>query len=77
MAEHLTRDEFLAHIEPIRKDIEALVALQREQNSKVSLHHTRLTLLEERPSPGRAATSGISAVVSGLITGLGMWLSRE
>jgi hypothetical protein len=77
MSEHLNRDEFLAHIAPIREDIKELVSLQREQNSKVAKHDTRLTLLEERTPPGRIATSGISAVVSGVITGLGMWLSSQ
>ena len=77
MSEHLSKDEFLAHIAPIREDIKELVALNREQNSKVAKHDTRLTLLEERTPPGRIAAGSISAVVSGVIAGLGMWLSRE
>lgn len=73
--EHLSRDEFLAHIEPIKKDIAEFVQLQREQNSRVSKSETRIAILEDR-SPGRVA-SGVSAVVSGVITGLGMWFSAH
>ena len=75
MAEHLSKDEFLAHIEPIRKDIQELVALQREQNSKVSKAETRIAILEDR-SPGRIAT-GVSAIVSGVVSGLGVWFSQK
>lgn len=75
MAEHLSKDEFLAHIEPIRKDIQELVALLREQNSRVAKTETRIAVLEDR-SPGRVAT-GVSAVVAGVVSGLAMWFSSK
>ena len=75
MPEHLTKDEFLAHIEPIREDIKQLVDLQREQNGRVSKNESRIAVLEDR-SPSRVSAS-VSAVVSGLVTGLGVWFSRD
>lgn len=73
--QHLTRLEFLAHMEPLKGDIQEIVQLQREQNSRVSKSETRIAVLEDR-SPGRVA-SGVSAVVSGVITGLGIWFSSQ
>lgn len=73
--EHLSKDEFLAHIEPIRKDIADLVALQKEQNGKVGAHETRIAVLEER-SPKREA-GGISAIVAAIISGLAWWASQK
>lgn len=73
--EHLTRTEFLAHMEPIRDDIKQLIQLQREQNSHVAKHEIRLAILEDR-SPGRVAT-GVSAVVSGVISGLAVFFSQK
>lgn len=77
MGEHLSKDEFLAHMGPIREDIKELVALQREQNSKVSKAETRIAVLEERTPPGRIESGVVSAVVSGLITGIGAWLNTH
>jgi hypothetical protein len=77
MGEHLSKDEFLAHMGPIREDIKELVALQREQNSKVSKHAERLATLEERTPPGRIETGVVSAVISGIITGVGAWLNAQ
>ena len=73
--EHLTKDEFLAHMEPIRDDIRELVTLLREQNGRVSKVETRVAVLEDR-SPGRVS-AGVSAIVSGLMTGLGVWFSSK
>ena len=75
MPEHLTKDEFLAHIEPIRKDIQEIVTLQREQNGRVGKVETRVAILEDR-HPGRVAGS-VSAVVSGVISGLAVWFSSQ
>lgn len=75
MDEHLSKSEFIAHMGPIREDIAELVRLQREQNGRVSKTETRIAVLEDR-SPGRVA-SGVSAVVSGVITGLGMWIGSQ
>lgn len=77
MAEHLSKDEFLAHIGPIRKDLEDLVLLQREQNSKVSKAETRLAVLEERTPPSRMESNVVSAIVSGVISGVGAWFSAQ
>jgi len=72
MDEHLSKNEFLAHIGPMRDDIKEIMALQREFG-KVE---TRVAVLEERSSPSKVA-SGVSAVVSGVITGLGIWFSSK
>lgn len=48
----LSRDEFLAHIGPIREDISTLVQLQREANGRVGKAEVRIAILEDR-SPGR------------------------
>lgn len=74
-AEHLTKDEFLAHMGPIREDIKELVQLQRLQNGRVSKAETRLAILEDR-SPGRIA-GAVSALISGIMTGLGLWYSGK
>lgn len=73
--EHLSKAEFIAHMDPIKKDIEELVRLQREQNGNVAEVKTRVAVLEDR-SPGRVAT-GISAIVSGVISGLGVYFSQK
>jgi hypothetical protein len=72
----LSKDEFLAHIGPIRDDIKEIMMLQREQNGRVGKVETRIAVLEERTPPSRVA-SGVSAVVSGVITGLGIWFSSK
>lgn len=74
-SEHLTKDEFLAHIGPMKEDISQLVELQREQNGNVAAVKTRVAVLEDR-SPGRVSAS-VSAVISGVVTGLGIWFTRE
>jgi hypothetical protein len=73
--EHLSKDEFLAHMTPLREDIKELVALQREQNGRIGKNEVRIAILEDR-SPGRVA-SAVSAVVSGVISGVGVWLSSH
>ena len=72
----LSKDEFLAHIGPIRDDIKEMMTLQREQNGRVGRVETRVAVLEERTPPSRVA-SVIAAVVSGAITGLGVWFSSK
>ena len=74
--EHLSKAEFLAHIGPIREDIAQLVELQRQQNGRVSNTETKIAILEDRASPSRVA-SGVSALVSAAITGLGMYFSNK
>lgn len=75
MAEHLTKDEFTAHMEPIKDDIKEIIALQREANGRTGKLETRVSVLEDR-SPGRVSAS-VSAIVSGVLTGVGIWLSRD
>lgn len=76
MSEHLTRDEFKAHMEPLRDDIRELIALQREANRRVGKAETRIAVLEERTPPSKVA-SGVSAAVSAIISGLGIWISSH
>jgi hypothetical protein len=74
--EHLSKGEFMAHIGPIRDDIRELIALQRAQNGRVGEAEKKIAVLEDRASPGRVA-SGVSALVSAAITGLGMYFSSK
>lgn len=61
----LTRDEFLAHMQPMRDDIAELVRLQREANGRMGKAEVRLAILEDR-SPGRVGmitgTVGATAI---------------
>ena len=75
MNEHLTRDEFLAHMGPIRDDIREMTALIREQNGRVRAAEQKIVVLEER-NPNRGA-AGVSALISGVIAGLAMWISSQ
>jgi hypothetical protein len=75
MSENLTKDEFVAHITPLRESVATLVQLQRDQNGRVGRAETRIAVLEDR-SPGRVSAS-VSAVISGVITGLGLWFSSK
>lgn len=77
MDEHLSKSEFLAHIGPIREDIKALVTLQREQNGRVSRTETRIAVLEDRTTPSRLETNGLSALISAVISGFSMWLGSH
>lgn len=75
--EHLSRDEFLAHIEPIRKDIAEIVGLQRAQNGRVGSVETRVAVLEARDEPHTKRDAvGVSALVSAVINGVAMWLGQ-
>jgi len=49
----LSRDEFIAHVSPMREDIAELVRLQREANGRLAKAEARIAVLEDR-SPGRA-----------------------
>jgi hypothetical protein len=48
----LSREEFLAHVGPIRDNIAELVRLQREANGRMGKAEVRIAVLEDR-SPGR------------------------
>jgi hypothetical protein len=72
----LSKDEFLAHIGPIRDDIKEIMMLQREQNGRVGRVETRVAVLEERTPPGKVSAT-VSAIVSGVISGLGVWFSSR
>ena len=64
----LSREEFLAHVEPIRKNIDEIVQLQREQNGRVGKAEIRIAVLEDR-APARAGLisgsvgAGVIAIV--------------
>ena len=66
MSDSISREEFLAHIEPIRKDVQELVTLQREQNGRVFKLDARVSILEDR-APTRAAA--VVGAASGTIAG--------
>lgn len=68
MSESISREEFLAHIEPIRNDIQELVVLQREQNGRVFKLDGRVAILEDRaPTRAAAAMGAASGTVAGAI----------
>jgi hypothetical protein len=73
--EHLSKNEFVAHMGPIKEDIAEIVRLQREQNGRVGKVETRVAILEDR-SPKREAV-GISAVVSAIVNGIAMWVGAQ
>ncbi len=75
MSEHLTKPEFDAHMDPIRDDIKEIVGLLRAQNGRIYDAEKKIAVLEDR-SPNRGA-AGVSALVSGIIAGLAMWLSQK
>lgn len=64
----LTRDEFLAHMQPMRDDIAELVRLQREANGRMGKAEVRLAILEDR-SPGRVGmiTGGVGATAIAVV----------
>lgn len=61
MSEPISREEFLAHMEPIRQDIKELVSLQREQNGRVFKLDARVSVLEDRTPTRTAATIGAAS----------------
>jgi hypothetical protein len=65
MAEHLSKDEFVAHMGPIREDIKELVQLQREQNGRVNKLEHRVGVLSWAYTAGAAALSFISYKITG------------
>lgn len=68
MSESISREEFLAHIEPIRDDIKEMVALQREQNGRVAKIETRVGILEDRaPTRAAAAVGAASGTIAGTL----------
>jgi hypothetical protein len=71
----LSKEEFMAHMGPMREDIAELVKLWREQNGRVSKAETRIAILEDR-SPKREAI-GISAIVSAVVNGIAMWVGSQ
>jgi hypothetical protein len=71
----LSKEEFMAHIGPMREDIAEMVKLQREQNSRVGKAETRIAILEDR-SPKREAV-GISAIVSAVFLARRWWWTKR
>jgi hypothetical protein len=65
MPDPLTRDEFLAHLVPIRGRLDEVVTLQRAANGRASKVETRLAVLEDR-SPHRASLVAGGASVAGI-----------
>lgn len=75
MADSISREEFLAHIEPIRRDVQELVTLQREQNGRVFKLDSRVAILEDRTPNRTAATIGAASgsAAGALFTFLQRW----
>lgn len=64
----LSREEFLAHIEPLRARLDELVELQRVANGRTGKLETRVAILEDR-SPGRSG--GLwGSIVAALLVGM-------
>jgi hypothetical protein len=62
--------EVLAAILGVHSRLDAL-------NGRTRTLENKITILEERTPPSRIAAGSISAIVSGLISGLGMWVSNQ
>lgn len=78
MSEPISREEFLAHMEPIRQDIKELVSLQREQNGRVFRLDARVSVLEDRTPTRTAATIGAASgsAAGALLTFLHQFFSK-
>lgn len=61
----LTREEFHAHVAPMREDIAEMVRLQRDANGRLAKAETRLAVLEDRSIRVSVISGG---VVAGVIT---------
>jgi hypothetical protein len=71
MSDPISREEFLAHIEPIRQDVQELVKLQREQNGRVFKLDARVGILEDRaPTRAAAAVGAASGTAAGALLAL-------
>jgi hypothetical protein len=62
-------EELLAAIKGVHERLDTL-------NGRTRTLETRTAVLEERTPAGKIA-SGVSALVSGLISGIGLWLSSR
>jgi hypothetical protein len=65
MAEHLSKDEFHAHIGPIRDDIKEIVQLQREQNGRVHTLENKVSVLSWAYGVAAAAAGAVVAKLTG------------
>lgn len=66
MSNPVTREELIAHLDPLRADVREVVDLLREQNSRISKSETKIAILEDRQPPARTAAvwgSGAGAFV--------------
>lgn len=61
MSEPISREEFLAHAQPIQADVKEIVSLLREQTQHVNALDKRLAILEDRQPSRQAAQWGGSA----------------
>ena len=74
----LTKELFLAHMEPLTVKVAELAEAQKTANGRTGKLETRVSVLEDR-SPGRAgviAGSVGASVVAGLLE-LGKWLAHR
>lgn len=61
MSTPITREEFLAHAQPIQDDVREIVELLREQGKTVSTLDKRIAILEDRQPTRQAAQWGAAA----------------
>lgn len=76
-----SNEQILVHIGYLREDMAELKQLQREANGRTGKLESRVTLvenrIEEQRSPSNRASATISAIVSGAISGIGVWLAQK
>jgi hypothetical protein len=61
----LSKDEFLAHIGPMRDDIKEMMSLQREQNGRVSKLETKVSVLSWAYGVGSAVIAFVFTKLTG------------
>jgi ABC-type transporter Mla maintaining outer membrane lipid asymmetry ATPase subunit MlaF len=54
----ISREEFLAHVQPIQDDVRRIVSLLEKQSSEVSTIDKRVAILEDRQPTRQAAQWG-------------------
>jgi homoserine dehydrogenase len=68
----VTREELIAHLDPIKSDVQEIVTLLREQNSAISDTKTEVAVLKDRQPTRQAMAWGAGA--GSFVAALGMLL---
>jgi hypothetical protein len=61
----LSKDEFLAHIGPMREDIKEIVTLQREHNGRVAKLETKVSVLSWAYGVGSTVIAFVLSKITG------------